>query len=164
MQEEPEYHGDSSSATATPEPVSKRQGKPSNNDQYAKVIKSEAPVVDQVTEEKEEELGTKKVKKMVIEEVEVNIKELNFPRLKPFQLKNNSINFEIIFDYFQMPVISNEVTQMTGLAEQPISAQENPSGMSNIGQVFNFLNIDVNGIFFLHLLRILKLLMTCVYV
>ena len=43
-----------------------------------------------------------------------------------------------------MPVISNEVTQMTGLAEQPISAQENPSGMSNIGQVFNFLNIDVN--------------------
>jgi len=95
-EEEPEYHGDSSSATATPEPVSKRQGKPSNNDQYAKVIKSEAPVVDQVTEEKEEELGTKKVKKMVIEEVE-------------------------------MPVISNEVTQMTGLAEQPISAQENPS-------------------------------------
>ena len=83
LQEEPEYHGDSSSATATPEPVSKRQGKPSNNDQYAKVIKSEAPVVDQVTEEKEEELGTKKVKKMVIEEVEVNIKELNFPRLKP---------------------------------------------------------------------------------
>ena len=83
MQEEPEYHGDSSSATATPEPVSKRQGKPSCNDQYAKAIKSEAPVVDQVTEEKEEELGTKKVKKMVIEEVEVNIKKLNFPRLKP---------------------------------------------------------------------------------
>ena len=83
LQEEPEYHGDSSSATATPEPVSKRQGKPSNSDQYAKVIKSEAPVVDQVTEEKEEELGTKKVKKMVIEEVEVNIKKLNFPRLKP---------------------------------------------------------------------------------
>ena len=132
MQEEPEYHGDSSSATATPEPVSKRQGKPSNSDQYAKVIKSEAPVVDQVTEEKEEELGTKKVKKMVIEEVEVNIKKLNFPRLKPFRLKNNTINFEIIFDYFQMPVISNEVTQMTGLAEQPISAQENPSGKGNI--------------------------------
>jgi len=95
-QEEPEYHGDSSSATATPEPVSKRQGKPSNSDQYAKVIKSEAPIVDQVTEEKEEELVTKKVKKIPIEEVE-------------------------------MPVISNEVTQMTGLAEQPISAQENPS-------------------------------------
>ena len=132
MQEEPEYHGDSSSATATPEPVSKRQGKPSNSDQYAKVIKSEAPVVDQVTEEKEEELGTKKVKKMVIEEVEVNIKKLNFPRLKPFRLKNNTINFEIIFDYFQMPVISNEVTQMTGLAEQPISAQENPSGKGKI--------------------------------
>merc|ERR1712141_275983 len=95
-EEEPEYHGDSSSATATPEPVSKRQGKPSNSDQYAKVIKSEAPIVDQVTEEKEEEVITKKVKKIPIEEVE-------------------------------MPVISNEVTQMTGLAEQPISAQENPS-------------------------------------
>ena len=149
MQEEPEYHGDSSSATATPEPVSKKQGKPSNNDQYAKVIKSEAPVVDQVTEEKEEELVTKKVKKIPIEEVEVNIKITEFSKVKIiviyFRLKNNSINFEIIFDYFQMPVISNEVTQMTGLAEQPISAQENPSGMSNIGQVFNFLNIDVNS-------------------
>ena len=41
-----------------------------------------------------------------------------------------------------MPVISNEVTQMTGLAEQPISAQENPSGKSNIDKVFNCLNID----------------------
>ena len=78
MQEEPEYHGDSSSATATPEPVSKRQGKPSNGEQYAKVIKNEAPVVDQVTEEKEEELGTKKVGKIVIEEVEVNIKVTKF--------------------------------------------------------------------------------------
>ena len=37
-----------------------------------------------------------------------------------------------------MPVISNEVTQMTGLAEQTISAQENPSGMSNIDQFLIF--------------------------
>ena len=82
LQEEPEYHGDSSSATATPEPVSKRQGKPSNSDQYAKVIKSEAPIVDQVTEEKEEELVTKKVKKIPIEEVEVNIKITEFSKVK----------------------------------------------------------------------------------
>ena len=33
---------------------------------------------------------------------------------------------------------------MTGLAEQPISAQENPSGKSNIDKVFNCLNIDGN--------------------
>ena len=140
MQEEPEYHGDSSSATATPEPVSKRQGKPSNSDQYAKVIKSEAPIVDQVTEENKEELGTKKVKKIPIEEVEVNIKITKFSKVKIiyFRLKSNSTNFEIIFDYFQMPVISNEVTQMTGLAEQTISAQENPSGMSNIDQFLIF--------------------------
>ena len=140
MQEEPEYHGDSSSATATPEPVSKRQGKHSNSDQYAKVIKSEAPIVDQVTEENKEELGTKKVKKIPIEEVEVNIKITKFSKVKIiyFRLKSNSTNFEIIFDYFQMPVISNEVTQMTGLAEQTISAQENPSGMSNIDQFLIF--------------------------
>ena len=140
MQEEPEYHGDLSSATATPEPVSKRQGKPSNSDQYAKVIKSEAPIVDQVTEENKEELGTKKVKKIPIEEVEVNIKITKFSKVKIiyFRLKSNSTNFEIIFDYFQMPVISNEVTQMTGLAEQTISAQENPSGMSNIDQFLIF--------------------------
>ena len=140
MQEEPEYHGDSSSATATPEPVSKRQGKPSNSDQYAKVIKSEAPIVDQVAEKNEEELGTKKVKKIPIEEVEVNIKITKFSKVKIiyFRLKSNSTNFEIIFDYFQMPVISNEVTQMTGLAEQTISAQENPSGMSNIDQFLIF--------------------------
>ena len=106
MQEEPEYHGDSSSATATPEPVSKRQGKPSNSDQYAKVIKSEAPIVDQVTEEKEEELVTKKVKKIPIEEVEVNIKITEFSKVKIiiyFRLKNNSTNFKLYLIIFRCP-------------------------------------------------------------
>ena len=103
MQEEPEYHGDSSSATATPEPVSKRQGKPSNSDQYAKVIKSEAPIVDQVTEEKEEELVTKKVKKIPIEEVEVNIKITEFSKVKIIGLKNNSTNFELYLIIFRCP-------------------------------------------------------------
>ena len=35
---------------------------------------------------------------------------------------------------------------MTGLAEQPISAQENPSGKKNIDIVFNFLNIYGNSL------------------